>query len=70
VFRAANWWAAMGIIFLCLSAIVTWGAYSVSPIQQIEARLLKWVLTIVVLGVGLFIFVLVCEWIWLRKDIN
>ena len=33
--KATNWWAAMGIIFLCLSAIITGGAYSLSQIQLI-----------------------------------
>ena len=51
----------MGIIFLCLSAVITGGAYSLSQIQQIETEWLKWLLIIVVVGVGVYMFSLVCK---------
>jgi uncharacterized membrane protein len=60
----------MRILFICLSGIITGGVYTISQIQQIENLWLKWVLTIVVLGVGLFMLVFVCKWIWPRRDIN
>jgi multisubunit Na+/H+ antiporter MnhC subunit len=60
----------MGIIFLCLSAIITGGAYSISQIQQAENPILKWLLTAVVVGVGLLMLVAICKWIWPRRNIN
>jgi hypothetical protein len=55
---------------LCMSAILTGGAYSISQIQQMETEWLKWLLIATIVGVGIFMFVLICKWIWPRRNIN
>jgi membrane protein DedA with SNARE-associated domain len=60
----------MGIIFIFLFAIITGGAYSLSQIQQIENSISKCLLTAIVVIVELLMLVVICKWVWPRRNIN